>query len=126
MPIDAQRFSQTPGVEPIRFVGGRNLALPVGFGAPRIDRVNGHFALEQLLHGSPLVGLHDHGHRRIVADLGTESVPTFQRVLEFELCHDLPLTVDHRNLVVVFGPVEAEVVCYFIPVFHRRSFRPPP
>src|ERR1041385_8731957 len=47
-------------------------------------------------------------------------------MLELKFGHDAGLAIDNDNLVMIFGPIKAQVVSNLIPVFHRRSFVPPP
>src|ERR1051325_4448468 len=47
-------------------------------------------------------------------------------MLELKFGHDAGLAIDNDNLVMVFGPIKAQVVSNLVPVFHRRSFVPPP
>src|SRR5215472_10001999 len=86
--IDSQCLSQTPSVETVGLVGRGDFALTIGFGATRVDGVDINLALEQLLHGSSLVGFNGDGHSRIVTELLAKFKPSLQRMLEFKLRND--------------------------------------
>src|SRR5438034_8770170 len=116
--VGAQRIGQTPSVVPIIVAAGGPFAFAVACSRLGHDRINHTASLEQLIDGGAGAGLDGHGQTGPSGQGLLSLLPAFGVVGEGQLQCDLPLGIDHDQIVVIVGPIQGRKVRQFSPCFH--------
>src|SRR5947207_9990930 len=116
--VGAQRIGQTPSVVPIILAAGGPFAFAVACSRLGHDRINPKASLEQLIDGGAGAGLDGHGQTGPSGQGLLSLLPAFGVVGEGQLQCDLPLGIDHDQIVVIVGPIQGREVRQFSPCFH--------
>ena len=116
--VGAQRIRQTPSVVAVILAACRPFAFPVACRRLGHDRINHKASLEQLIDGGAGAGLDGHGQTGPSGQGLLSLLPAFGVVGEGQLQCDLPLGIDHDQIVVIVGPIQGRKVRQFSPCFH--------
>src|SRR5439155_8489006 len=116
--VGAQRTRQTPSVVAVILAACRPFAFPVACRRLGHDRINHKASLEQLIDGGAGAGLDGHGQTGPSGQGLLSLLPAFGVVGEGQLQCDLPLGIDHDQIVVIVGPIQGRKVRQFSPCFH--------
>src|SRR5690606_35465213 len=87
-----------------------------------MHRIHGVSALQELIDRSSLTGLNGHSQIGPGSRFVCTTLPALQRMIEFEIGHNLAFGIHNQHSVVVFSPIETSVMRQFFPVLHTVYF----
>ena len=114
----AERIVQAPSIDAVSFVAAGHFALAVSLGALWMNGKDAALGFQEAFNDGAVFGLDGNGHVGKRREFFAELLPATGRVLETKVGDNFATGIQDDDVVMIFGPVEAGVMCDLIPCFH--------